>query len=325
MSEEKVQDDAVPAEVWDRLRQAREAMGLSVGDVSAYLKLTVRQIEAIERGELSALPGEAFARGFVRNYARFLGLDPAEFLQPKPTHAVAPKGDSAELAARMNPNGLGAIPVKASPRTHSLLMAGVVLLLFVLLFVAWYFRWLEPREEELLAEPAGQASGVLTVASAPAQSVPVASASAPDAQQSAGVENSAPIIVTVSAPVIPVSAPAAAVVSSPAPVQSAPARAAIVQSAPAVAAVVSAPLAVQSGAVALSFGFEGDSWVSVRDSAGKILMSGMNVAGSAKQIQGVPPLFVKIGNAPTVKLTWRGKPIDLTPYIKANVASLNLQ
>jgi len=61
--------------VGERLSQAREARGLSVDDVASALKLGPRQVAALEAGDWQSLPGNAFARGFVRNYARYLELE----------------------------------------------------------------------------------------------------------------------------------------------------------------------------------------------------------------------------------------------------------
>jgi len=59
-----------------RLRQARERRGDSIAEVAQALKLAPRQVDALERGDYEALPGPAFVRGFMRNYARYLNLDP---------------------------------------------------------------------------------------------------------------------------------------------------------------------------------------------------------------------------------------------------------
>lgn len=66
---------AVPLSVGGRLRQAREAAGLSVGDVAGSLKFSPRQIEALEGDDFAALHGATLIRGFVRSYARLLKLD----------------------------------------------------------------------------------------------------------------------------------------------------------------------------------------------------------------------------------------------------------
>ncbi len=64
-----------------RLRAAREERGWSISDVGGRLRLTARQIGAIEAEDFAGLGQPVFARGFVRNYARLLGLDPDELLE----------------------------------------------------------------------------------------------------------------------------------------------------------------------------------------------------------------------------------------------------
>ncbi|MDQ1314293.1 MAG: cytoskeleton protein RodZ [Pseudomonadota bacterium] len=56
------------------LREARETQGMTLDDAAARLRLMHRQIEAIESDEFGILGQPVFARGFVRNYARLLGL-----------------------------------------------------------------------------------------------------------------------------------------------------------------------------------------------------------------------------------------------------------
>lgn len=73
--------DAIPGGLpGQRLREAREARGLSVADVAATLKFGARQIEALEADDFRSLQGATFVRGFVRSYARFLNLPPEPLL-----------------------------------------------------------------------------------------------------------------------------------------------------------------------------------------------------------------------------------------------------
>lgn len=58
-----------------KLTQAREILGLSIGEVAERLKLSARQIEALEQDDYSNLPESVFVRGFLRSYSRFLNLD----------------------------------------------------------------------------------------------------------------------------------------------------------------------------------------------------------------------------------------------------------
>jgi len=62
------------------LREAREAQGMTLEDAAARLRLMQRQVEAMETDDFESLGQPVFARGFVRNYARLLGLAPEALL-----------------------------------------------------------------------------------------------------------------------------------------------------------------------------------------------------------------------------------------------------
>jgi cytoskeleton protein RodZ len=79
-----------------RLRQARERRGISLRQIAASTKISMAALEALERNDVSKLPGGIFSRAFVRSYAIEVGLDPdetvKEFLErfhaePSPTEA----------------------------------------------------------------------------------------------------------------------------------------------------------------------------------------------------------------------------------------------
>ena len=63
-------------EVSARLRAAREGAGLTIQDVAAATRIRAASLEAIERGDFAALPGQFYARAFLRTYASYLGLPP---------------------------------------------------------------------------------------------------------------------------------------------------------------------------------------------------------------------------------------------------------
>jgi cytoskeleton protein RodZ len=73
------------------LRAARTAQNLSVGEVARQLRLSVAQVEALEANAFERLPGPVFVRGFLRNYARLMHLDPDVLLR-----AVAPAAPSED-------------------------------------------------------------------------------------------------------------------------------------------------------------------------------------------------------------------------------------
>ncbi|MDB5888055.1 MAG: transcriptional regulator [Rhodocyclales bacterium] len=334
---------AAPMTAWQMLREAREARGLSVVEVAQHLKLTPRQVEAMEAGDLAHLPGPAFARGFVRNYARVLHLDP--------THFNAALDVVREVPPPFDTLPLGQMPGPASWRFSSLPALGIAAALLALAVAGWHYRWFEPREEQYLADVMGQ-SGV------PAESMPVASvpqsapASAPLGEQSTavGAQPSAPVV----APVVDIVAASAVVVAPAAsgPVASlVPIAAAassvskmtsssvaampIVSSTPIVSAVpktASAPLAqsaalsgpVPKGSHRLRFSFDADAWVEVRDAGDKVIFSRLSTSGSTQEVQGEAPLQIVIGNAPDVHLTVDGKVLDLASRTHTNVARFSL-
>jgi cytoskeletal protein RodZ len=63
-----------------KLRLARERRGVSLRQISAATKISVAALEALERNDVSRLPGGIFSRSFVRSYASEVGLDPDETL-----------------------------------------------------------------------------------------------------------------------------------------------------------------------------------------------------------------------------------------------------
>ena len=59
------------------MRAARQRLGWKLPDVAATMRIRLPYLEAIEDGRLGDLPGNAYAMGFLRSYATFLGLDAA--------------------------------------------------------------------------------------------------------------------------------------------------------------------------------------------------------------------------------------------------------
>jgi len=70
---------------------------------------------------------------------------------------------------------------------------------------------------------------------------------------------------------------------------------------------------------------EEEAWLEVRDGAGRSLVSSLHAAGSERAVRGQPPFQLVIGNALHVELTYEGKPVDLKPHIRGEVARLTLK
>jgi len=60
------------------MRLARESRGVSLGQIADTTKLSKAALEALERNDISRLPGGIFSRAFVRSYASEIGMDPEE-------------------------------------------------------------------------------------------------------------------------------------------------------------------------------------------------------------------------------------------------------
>jgi hypothetical protein len=73
--------DRTPVDFGTRLRDARERRGVSLRQIANATKISIGVLEALERNDISRLPGGIFGRGFVRSYAIEIGLDPEATIQ----------------------------------------------------------------------------------------------------------------------------------------------------------------------------------------------------------------------------------------------------
>ncbi|PYR77416.1 MAG: hypothetical protein DMF87_16150 [Acidobacteria bacterium] len=61
-----------------RMRHAREQRGVSLRQIAEATKIGISALEALERNDISRLPGGIFSRAFVRSYAAEIGVDPEQ-------------------------------------------------------------------------------------------------------------------------------------------------------------------------------------------------------------------------------------------------------
>ena len=99
-----------------RMRHAREQRGVSLRQIADSTKISVSQLEALERNDISRLPGGIFSRAFVRSYAAEIGVDPEQtvrdFLSQFPhdsvtagsPHVLVDDGSAGER--RLNPRAV---------------------------------------------------------------------------------------------------------------------------------------------------------------------------------------------------------------------------
>jgi cytoskeleton protein RodZ len=318
------------------LREAREKLGLSVGDVAGQIKFAPRQIEALEAEDFKNLPEAAFLRGFVRSYAKILRLDAETLL------ASMPQGKTA--VAELIPASVDvAFPDTQSARQQNLIWLGAASLLAVIVagFAIWHFKSpvkqakeplkvaqvetpvVLPTEEKIASEPLVLKSSTI------APMVPAAPKVRPSAAQSS--VRAAKTLASVRETKTPVSVPE---VKTQASVRDTKAQSSVraaktlaakdtkVKSESSVAPPGALP---QKAELRLVFGEE--SWTEIKDKDGKIISSQVNPRGSELRLEGSPPFSMLIGHAASASLYYQGKQVDLKPYINqySEVAHLKLK
>jgi cytoskeleton protein RodZ len=117
-------------------------------------------------------------------------------------------------------------------------------------------------------------------------------------------------------------APPAREASAPAP---ATAEAAAAPIAPAVSSGPSGPVETVVTAQRIELDFNRESWVEIRDAEGRIVFSQLNRPGTRREVEGVGPFSIVIGNAHGVKLRYNDSDVDLMPYTRTDVARLTLK
>lgn len=156
-----------------QLGKAREALGYSVADVVQVIRFSAHQIEAIERDDYACLPGATSARGLVRNYAKFLKLDPQPLLALLEPAVPVPAADVRP------PSNMGiAEQVSLRERVPVRLLGIAAALVSVAVAGIWYFS----------AEPE------TTVVSRPGTPIPDQAKAVPPAAEASSVPPAAPAV-----------------------------------------------------------------------------------------------------------------------------------
>ncbi len=269
-----------------RLSQAREAQNLSTADVARRLKLSVWQVEALESGQYEQLPGPTFVRGFIRNYARLLNLDPEELVRAVSDLLPAPAPHPEPPPSRDIP--FPAAGPRRWPR-YAAAAAVVVALLagYEFIFDEGTYTVAPPPPREAAALPAPQ-----------------------EPQRAAPAEKPREVVKAAQ--------PAAATARPPKDAAAQPAKSAPGTSPP--REVITHPDARE-----LTFVFDEESWVEIRDRNDQTIHSNLNQAGTTRRVRGLPPLHIVVGNAQGVRMTYNGRAIDLARHTKIDVARLTLE
>ncbi len=318
-----------------RLRAARIDRGLDLEHIAAQLHLKPSLIDALEAGRYDALPGPVFVAGYIRNYARQVGLDPEPLGAAYLSSAKQTEPDRVWSQARATRRDGSGFLIR--------LMTVVLVAGLAYLFAQWW-----QNRAPTVAELAGEPATMLNPEGPDAAGHPAASAVVhpppPRAESPALPGGTAPghgaaqpphadrATVAVNAADTPM--PTKATTPSPedSSTDSVPAKdtdslhatdASVATVAPEIAATDGPGQEIGDGGdVVLEF--RGPCWVDVRDSAKSFSLTGEMTKGDRRILGGTPPYSLILGNASAVTVTVKGVPFDLTGVAKGNVARFKL-
>jgi len=268
------------------LAQLRTEHKLSVGDVAQRLKYAVRQIEALEADEFSRLPGTTFVRGMIRGYAKLLEIDPEPLLRSLERRHI-PGAVTVDLRAKR-------VPFPDGTKRRGTRIYATLSLLVLVAVGAVLYEW---------------HTGGLPALPRPAQPEV---AQAPESP--APAEPAPPRVQTVA------EKPAA-----PAPVPPIPKAQTSLTKAQTTVPVKELKSVQGQGQGRIFMAFADEAWVEITDGEGQLLMAQLNPAGSSRLVSGHPPFSMVIGNAVAVRVVYNEKAVDLTPYVKVEVARFTLK
>jgi cytoskeleton protein RodZ len=334
MSEEQ-QGDAFAAgpSAGAMLRQAREAAGLHVATLAVSLKVPVRKLEALEDDRYDQLGDAVFVRALASSVCRTLKVDPQPVLERLPQGSKPRLVQTGEgINAPFRAPGDGPRPGWMDQLSRPVALAVIALLTGALVLIFM------PNLRQDDAKPAAKAEDVpppvpqQVVETRPEPSAPVAVAPSPapaaapvQAPAAAPAPAPAPVQAAAPAPVAPATTttlaaaakPASAPAAAPARVASAAAPAASATASPA------APAAPATGIVV--FRTKAPSWISVTDAKGNAVLRRTLESGETVGATGALPLNVTVGSVEATEVQVRGKPYDLGPVSRDNVARFEIK
>ncbi len=314
MSLEEATTAAIPSP-GAMLRQARERANLSKEDVAAKLKLSVRQIAAIETGDWSVLPERTFTRGFMRSYARLVSLDPDSLgldqssSQPHAATELKPTPEAIGVIAyeaERNASGIARWVVPAA--LIAVLVAGIA-------YVQWghliSFAGFKSGATATGAPAAGKSTASSATASKAVDTSSATSSGAVIAPTPATTPSASPTVVEgATTPSLTPSTALPVMPNSVAAPADTPAKAPLLP-----------PLAAGEKRITLSF--KGKSWTEVR-SKGEVIFSETAQPGT-REFAGAPPLSFTVGNASNVSVSIDGEPYDMSDITRNDVARFRIE
>lgn len=302
------------------LREARESLGISIGDVSSRTRLSVDQIRALEEENLERLPEPVYVRAFLRAYAKAIDIDYEPLVNDYVTRCG---GGGVRIPEHAPEEAFREVAYYDSPRPSRWKFAGLLVLIVVVTLGIWgvysgtFARLMEADGTEAAKVENGVSEVAPNVAPAPeapktTAPVEVADASKPaapaaPAAQTAPAPEAAPASETASQTTSP-----AAPAETPAPVTEAPAAA--------TEAAAQTTEAAPAETYAAEFHTSASCWVHVIAPDGQNLIAREMKPGETQSVALPAGTRVTVGNPPALILTLDGHPYDLGGVTQRGVA-----
>lgn len=312
-----------------RLRVQRQSRGLAIERIASQLHLKPAIIEALEQDRFDLLPDPVFITGYLRNYARMLGLDPMPLIAAYQAHAGTPK--SIEPAR----------PIPGSDRDSggTRILVRLVSLALAVAVVAMIALWWHDRPElapELgldttdpnhlaidaegidemapeIAEQAPEQTPEETTESIPTDGLAIPAPPEPPITERSETDpdRAGTRLVSPASIPEPTADPVAETMIGPIETTATP--------------DVETPTPAPESATAMAttgivLEFSGPSWLEVRDAAGQRLIVGEMKAGDRREVTGQAPFRFTVGRVNNSSMTVDGKPFDLEGRSRGNVA-----
>ena len=300
------------------LRQAREAARMQLPVMAATLKVPQHKLQALEADDYAAFPDHVFMRALAMGMCRTLHIDAESVLAKLPRteiKSLAKTGPGINETVKVRSSfKVTGTPLDSGNSSSRKIAAGVLILLAAA--AAVYFvpfqQMVDGADGAGAPAPAQAQSGQAAAVSAPAAE--------PLAQAEGGAQGSSAV------PAVPVTEPVSVAAAAGMPGDSAAASA----SAPVAAAQTVAPATEAAVPVTGAAGLlvlkvnTGQSWVKVRDGAGKVVLEKTLSKDETATAEGQLPLSVIVGNAKGTQVTVRGEPFDISST-RDNVARFEVK